>query len=122
MPLKLQLLVLKTADPQALKAQYELLDIRFVQHRHGNGPMHFSAQVDGLVLEIYPLPKSATAADHTTRLGFQVEDLDQTLEKLEGSNWRVVNGAAIGEFGYRAVIQDLDGRKVELTELRLKVE
>ena len=102
--------------------QYALLDLSFEHHRHGSGPLHYSAQANGLVLEIYPLPKSVAVADNTTRLGFQVLDLNQTLKALKDTNWRMVSSAATGEFGYQAVVQDLDGRKVELTELRLKVD
>jgi lactoylglutathione lyase len=112
---KLNLIVLKTPDPTALKQQYELLGLQFEHHRHGDGPLHYSCEIDGLVLEIYPLPKSMSKADDSLRLGFAVDDLDKMLERLANSDWRIFSAPKETEWGRQVLLQDRDGRRVELT-------
>lgn len=113
--MKLKLLVIRTAEPELLKAQYELLGFNFDYHRHGNGPLHYSVEVDGLVFEIYPLLKSMEKADHSTRLGFVVDELPALLNQIRTSNWKIRSEITETAWGITAVIQDLDGRKVELS-------
>ncbi|PHN02483.1 VOC family protein [Flavilitoribacter nigricans] len=112
--MKLNLLVIRTEIPEKLKMQYELLGFQFEYHRHGNGPLHFAAEKDDFVFEIYPLARSMVKADASLRLGFTVEDLDGTLANVDGSDWKMVTGIKETEWGRLAVLQDTDGRKVEL--------
>ena len=100
----------------ALKTQYELLGLDFEYHRHGSGPMHYSAKASGLVFEIYPLTKSQTQAGENLRLGFEVKNREQTISTLFASNWKIVTATKDTEWGKTVVVQDMDGRKVELTE------
>ena len=111
---KLNLLVIKTNQPEALKDQYALLGFEFEYHQHGNGPFHFAAEMDGFVFEIYLL-KQGQEADSTTRLGFEVEGLDVLIQRLE-SSWKIKSFPKQTEWGYVAVVEDLDRRKVELTQ------
>lgn len=67
-------------------------------------------------MEIYPLPGSVTVADNTTRLGFGVPRLDELIARLMEQQVIVLTMPVKTEWGYRAVVQDPDGRKVELTE------
>jgi hypothetical protein len=71
---RLNLLVLKTTGPGRLRAFYAALGISFAEERHGEGPVHYAGRVGDLVLELYPLPAGAGAADATTCLGFAVAD------------------------------------------------
>jgi lactoylglutathione lyase len=113
--MKLNLIVLKTTGPAALMQQYEQLGLQFEHHRHGDGPMHYSCEIDGLVLEIYPLPKSLAKADDSLRLGFEVDDLDKMVECLANSDWKMLSKPTEMEWGRQVLLQDRDGRKVELT-------
>ncbi len=45
-------------------------------HRHGNGPLHYESDLDGITFEIYPLPSDTRTADATLRLGFTVDDFE----------------------------------------------
>ncbi|MBO9728859.1 MAG: glyoxalase/bleomycin resistance/extradiol dioxygenase family protein [Chitinophaga sp.] len=110
----LQLLVIKTPAPDQLAEFYTRLGFEFHYHRHGKGPFHYASTNSNTVLEIYPLPKDVTEADKTTRLGFSVDNLDTLLLELPPAC--IINGAATTEWGYTALIQDLDGRKIELTQ------
>jgi len=112
--MKLNLIVIRTSNPEELKCQYEILGLQFEYHRHGNGPFHYASEHKGVVFEIYPLTKSMTQADSNLRLGFEVEDLKDKMLLIERSNWVVKSELKIMEWGEVAVIQDLDGRKVEV--------
>jgi lactoylglutathione lyase len=111
---KINLLVIRTKEPEELKRQYELLGFVFDYHQHGNGPHHFASEKDGFVFEIYPLTKSMEKADGSIRLGFDIEALKQKVTEIANSNWKIVSPLAETEWGLTAVVQDLDGRKVEL--------
>ena len=114
--MKCKLIVIKSNQIKALKTQYEMLGLQFIYHQHGNGPFHYSTEINGLVFEIYPLPKSSIKSDDTTRLGFSIKDLEVKMTELEKSNWLVHRALKNTEWGLRAVVQDLDGRKIELLE------
>lgn len=112
--MKLNLLVIRTENPNTLKTQYELLGLKFEYHQHGSGPFHYASEEHGLVFEIYPLTKSMKQADNSIRLGFEIENLKQKLKELELSNFKIISGLTESEWGLTAVVQDLDGRKIEL--------
>jgi hypothetical protein len=112
--MKINLLVIRTAEPALLKAQYELLGFDFEYHQHGNGPFHYASEVNGFVFEIYPLTKSMNQADHSTRLGFEIKELKAKMEQLENSSWTIVAPLSETQWGNIAIVQDLDGRKIEL--------
>ena len=111
----LNLLVIKTNNPEKLASQYENLGLTFTHHQHGKGPWHYSTQIGSTVFEIYPLPKSVSVADSTTRLGFSVDDLDKFIYSLADTNWKIISPPNRTSWGYSAIIQDIDGRKIELT-------
>lgn len=112
--MKLNLLVIKTADIEALKAQYEALGILFKYHQHGAGPWHFASDTDGFVFEIYPLAASIKKADASTRLGFEVAGLETKVKAIKKAHWTVLKELVLTKGGRKMVVQDLDGRKVEL--------
>jgi len=112
----IHLIVIKTDKLQEQATFYSSLGFHFDYHKHGNGPYHYASTGDNIVLEIYPLPKGVSQPDHTTRLGFTVENLDNLIETLQSQGARIVNPPARTEWGYTAVIEDLDGRKIELTQ------
>ena len=112
--MKINLLVIRTSDPKILKEQYELLGFKFDYHQHGNGPFHYSSEYDGFVFEIYPLTKSMQKADNSVRLGFDIENLKSKIMDIEKSNWKIISSPKETEWGMIALIQDVDGRKIEL--------
>lgn len=112
--MKINLIVLKTSHPAELASFYTHLGITFQHHRHETGPLHYAAEIDGVVFEIYPLPKNRDKADDTLRFGFTVDDLRATVEKLKSAGAKIVQEPVVTEWGYGAVVEDLDGRKVEL--------
>ncbi|WP_452599248.1 hypothetical protein [Pontimicrobium sp. MEBiC01747] len=58
-------------------------------------------------------------ADHSLRLGIEIEDLKTKVNELENSSWKILSKAKETEWGLIALIQDLDGRKIELKDKTL---
>jgi predicted enzyme related to lactoylglutathione lyase len=112
----LNLIVLRSAD-LALAAQfYGKLGINFTRERHGAGPEHLTCRLGTLVLEIYP--RTATMVTAGVRLGFQVPDLDAAVAALEEVGADLLASPADSPWGRRAIVADLDGHRLELTELQ----
>ncbi|WP_353461717.1 VOC family protein [Halomonas elongata] len=99
---------MRCQEPATSKQFYELLGFRFVEERHGDGPIHYASQVASMVFELYPL-REGESVDNT-RLGFSVPDLGEIVANLE----TVSRHARADEVVY--IAQDPDGRKIELTE------
>ncbi|MEZ2440420.1 VOC family protein [Chitinophaga sp. RCC_12] len=116
----LNLIVIKTDKLQEQSEFYSDLGFQFDYHRHGNGPYHYASIGGNAVLEIYPLPKGVITPDHTTRLGFIVENLNLTIQHLTHKGIKIISEPAQTEWGYTAIVQDFDGRKIELTEEKNK--
>jgi lactoylglutathione lyase len=110
----LSLFVLRCADIHAAKGFYSLLGMTFAAEQHGNGPPHFSATIGSVVLEIYPCPADQPSAP--VRIGFRVLSLDRTLAVLHSHNARILREAADSPWGRRAVVEDPDGNRIELTQ------
>jgi lactoylglutathione lyase len=110
----LNLLVLKSENPESLARFYSAFGLSFVREKHGNGPVHHSSNAGGSVFEIYPC---ANANEKTTgtRIGFKVKSIDQTIAACP-SNVRVLSAPKQTPWGRRAVILDPEGHKVELME------
>jgi lactoylglutathione lyase len=113
---RLNLLVLKTQQPDRLKDFYSVLGLSFAEERHGDGPLHFAARIGEVVLELYPLPADACPADDSTRLGFAVPNLDAALQSLDAVGAVLVSQPKTTPWGRRAVVRDPDGRAVEVVD------
>ena len=113
--ISLNLAVLRSADVARAVAFYTQLGLRFSQHRHGNGPEHFSAELPGAVFEIYPATPNGPST-LGTRIGFRVPSVDAALAALTDYPGTVVAPPKDSEWGRRAVVADPDGHRVELLE------
>ena len=112
---RLNLVVVRARDAARLADFYARLGLAFEKHRHGSGPEHFASENAGCVFEIYPLRPDAGPTQEL-RLGFAVNDLRQTMERLADAGAEIVTAPAESPWGLRAVIKDIEGHKVELTE------
>lgn len=111
---ELCLFVLKTRQVDKLREFYSFIGIEFSQEQHGTGPLHYAGRAGAAVFEIYPLVDQAISVDTTTRFGFSVENLAQSVERLGMAGAEIVSPPKSGEWGLRAVVRDPDGRGVEL--------
>src|SRR5688572_16397855 len=111
--MEIRLIVIRTNDQKRLTDFYSLLGLTFEFHKHGNSPMHYSATIGSLVLEIYPLAKNQTEADKNLRLGFAIDKFEETLKHL-ANNEITFSEPTLTDFSFLTIISDPDGRKIEL--------
>ena len=89
---------------------YERLGIKFELHSHGKGPKHYASETCGFVFEIYP-QRDESSATISTRLGFNVDSVDDCLELLASLNVEIISPAKDSPWGRRAVVRDLTGTR-----------
>lgn len=115
----LAMLVLRTRSMEAARAFYQAIGLTMAEEKHGSGPVHYSSQVGETLIEIYP------GADHevlesqsggATMLGFHVHSLDSVLTAVEQTGAKLLKPPKTTPWGRRAIVQDPDGRAVELNE------
>lgn len=115
----LGLVVLRTGNVDMALAFYRAIGLSFVEEKHGSGPVHYSCQVGEVVLEIYPgspqEPRDYRSSG-ATMLGFNVASLDAALNKMKLINAPILTTPKTSSWGRRAVVQDPDGRAIELNE------
>ena len=111
--MEIRLLVIRTNNLKRLTEFYTLLGLVFDYHQHGNFPFHYSTTIGSLVLEIYPLAKGQVEIDKNLRLGFAVNNFDETLNILNNQNITFPT-PILTDFGFLTVITDPDGRKIEI--------
>ena|SRR3989344_7324475 len=89
---------------------YETLGLKFQEEQHGKSPVHYSCQIDGILLELYPIQKEA---NRSTKLGFKVKNIDEILTKIPKY---IYDQKRETEYGPRAILKDPDGMWVLLSE------
>lgn len=119
--MQLKLLVIRSSNPAGLAQFYTQLGCTFEQHQHGKGPLHYSCVIAQTVLEIYPLAKGQVAADPNLRLGFEIEHFEGILEKLIEQGGTLIQAPHESEFGWMGIVEDPEGRKIELYRARSPV-
>ena len=65
-------------------------------------------------MEIYPLTKSQTEPDKNLRLGFGLDNFDETIQKLKAVEVSFSLEPTQTDFGFMAIVFDPDERKIEL--------
>lgn len=112
-PPQLNLVVLRSSDIDRGAMFYREMGLLFTKHAHGSGPEHYSAEVNGVVFELYPFtPKSFSTAE--TRIGFRVDSVDGVVNLVTKIGAVIVSPPADSEWGRRAVVKDFDGHIIEL--------
>jgi catechol 2,3-dioxygenase-like lactoylglutathione lyase family enzyme len=114
--MKLGLLVLRASDAARTRRFYEALGLSFSVEQHETGALHYSCELGDTVLEIYPghgahAPEANSGG--ATMIGLSVGDLDAAFTTATAQGARVRR--APSENQRRAVLEDPDGRVVELT-------
>jgi predicted enzyme related to lactoylglutathione lyase len=109
----LSLVVVRARDVEAAKHFYSRLGLVLRREQHGDGPQHYSAEVGSAVFEIYPCPRGEACGG--VRIGFAVASVDEVVNAIRQSA-KVVKEPTDSSWGRRAVVEDPDGNRVELTE------
>ncbi len=105
-------LVLHANDLDKSVAFYRGCGVGLVERRHG-GPVHFACAVGGVHVSVYASvheqpPQTGTA------LGLTVADLQGAVTALKLLGATVIEEARPRPWGVSAILQDPDGRRVEL--------
>ena len=105
----LSYLVLRCADLELSRQFYEALGVQLLPEQHGSGLKHYSSDVGGVILELYPFGGKPTSG---LQIGFVVPDLGRVVEVLR-SQWATV---AMEDSGSAAAVTvtDPDGHRIEL--------
>jgi len=106
---RLSYIVLPCADLERSREFYEALGLKLVPEQHGSGVKHYSSDVGGVILELYP---SAANLNLGLQLGLVIPDLSRVVEAL-GSRWRTVTMNESGGVA-TVTVKDPDGRRLEL--------
>jgi len=112
----LSLVVIQARNLEAATQFYQCLGLALKREQHGRGPEHFAAEVGSAVFEVYPCRDSTLVG--TIRIGFEVPFLEQTVGVLRSQSAKILTEPHDSPWGRRAVVQDPDGNRVELTERR----
>ena len=112
-PPALNLVVIRSKDIERAHRFYSAMGLLIQRDSHGEGPTHYVSVVCGLVFEIYPL-SGGQAPTTGTRLGFQVDSVDDVVPMLIQAGGSLVSTARDVAGGRHAVVADLDGHRVEL--------
>lgn len=132
---RLNLLVLSVRDIEASHGFYShVFDLTFARQQHGSGPVHFACEwkSDGrgnaFVFELYPKRSVASGAQDAgeaessrcnganTRIGFAVQDVRDCVARARAYGVATLSPPRPSQWGLRAVIEDLDGHPVEITQ------
>lgn len=113
-------LVLFAADLDAAVAFYRLLGVVLEVDDHGDedAPIHYAAELDGCHFAVFP-------AEHPGRApgirqagaafpGFVVASVESTVSALRAAGHRILQESSTYPWGLRAVVEDPDGRPVEI--------
>jgi predicted enzyme related to lactoylglutathione lyase len=110
----LNLVVIRSAKLEAAARFYEALGVHLARERHGSGPEHFAGPAGTVVLEIYPQGNDSDTL--VVRLGFRVASLAAVLADVEATGGSIASPPQNSPWGFRAVVVDPDGHRVELVE------
>lgn len=117
----LSLVVIRVANQEASLAFYRALGLTFVQEQHNSGPVHYSCDLSGLVLELYPSKVSSPLeqSTDTTMLGFKVTSLESTLVELQKLGIKPKSLPKASKWGRWVNVADPDGRTVQINEVQV---
>lgn len=114
-------LVLFSDRPERTAAFYRALGVQLEDEDHGDGAVHFAADVDGVHFAVLDAEAAgqrgpAWRQGGCTFPGFYVESLDKVLHAVTALGVPVVHPHQTREWGCRTVVQDPDGRHIELNQ------
>lgn len=115
----LSLIVIREADIEASLLFYRALGVALIQEQHGSGPVHYSCDFGGLLLELYPskVGSSHELSTNTGVLGFKVASLESTLAELHKLGVAPKSEIKESKWGRWVNVTDPSGRTVQINEV-----
>jgi lactoylglutathione lyase len=115
-------IVLFSHEAERTAAFYRALGIDFDREDHGDGLPHDAADLGDVHVAVFPAASAATGLapvrgePGTTFVGFYVPSLEQAMERLAALGSRVLEPHQVRDWGCRSVVEDPDGRAVEINQ------
>jgi lactoylglutathione lyase len=113
-------LVLYAADVDKTAEFYRAIGLDLEHEDHGEGPVHFAMELGGVHFAIYPTEQSGQAparrAAGSSFPGFYVAGLDEVTGSLRRIGARVLTEHEQMPWGCRIVVEDPDGRAIEVND------
>jgi len=113
-------LVLFAADAGQTADFYRAVGLALEHEYHGEGPVHFAMELGGVHIAIYPAEDGGRAparrAAGSSFPGFYVDSLDDATESLRRIGATVLSEHEQMPWGCRVVVEDPDGRAVEVND------
>jgi lactoylglutathione lyase len=115
-------IVLFAGDAERTAAFYRALGVALEVEDHGDGPEHLAVDLQGVHFAIFRgagdaagrLPELREAG--SAFVGFYVESLDRAVDAVRGLDARILAEHAQRPWGCRALVEDPDGRAVEINQ------
>ncbi len=98
--------VLRCSSLETSRAWFEALGFQLTAETHPPGPMHYSMNLAGVVLELYPLRNKSTSG---LRLGLYINDPERADERALRTG-----GERLAADHQSIVLRDPDGHTIEL--------
>jgi catechol 2,3-dioxygenase-like lactoylglutathione lyase family enzyme len=120
MPVRLGAIVLFTSSLDATVSFYRAIGIDLAKEDHDDGVPHFAAELDGCHFAVFP----ATGTSRSPGLrvpgcsfaGIAVASVRTSVESVRDLGAPVLEDPTPYPWGVRAVVEDPDGRPVEIFE------
>lgn len=113
-------LVLFAAQVDQTVAFYRAVGVALEDEDHGEGPVHAAAEVGGVHLAVYaavdPGRHPARRSGGSDFAGFYVDGLDDAVAAVTALGAAVLSGHEQMPWGCRVVVEDPDGRAVEIND------
>jgi lactoylglutathione lyase len=112
-------LILVAADARTTAAFYQAVgSIELLPEQHDDDPVHFVAELGGCHFAIFDAREPGTAPRPgmagETMAGFRVTSVEEAVEAARGLGARVIQEPDDYPWGRRALLEDPDGRRVEV--------
>ena len=106
--------------PERTVTFYRSLGINLEDEDHGDGLSHAATEVGDVHIAVFPAPGGGAAPGWreggSTFIGFYVDSLDETLATLRRIGATLLVDHQVREWGCRIVVEDPDGRAVEINQ------
>lgn len=113
-------LTLTCKDLEASVRLYRAVGVDLKEARHG-GPLHYAASLGGVHLALVGPDGVERGAQSGTRVALLVNDLESALDAARALGAPVLQAPAARPFGVTAVVEDPDGRRLELVAMRIEM-
>jgi catechol 2,3-dioxygenase-like lactoylglutathione lyase family enzyme len=117
---RLDALIFWSADCARTVAFYRAIGLPLETEDHGDGDLHFACDIGGVHVAVLPARRTEgarTRGEHgASQPSFRVASLDRAIDAIRGlGELRLIIDRQEGPWGVRVVVEDPDGRALQLT-------